>query len=156
MRVELTHEIEIDAPAEAVWEVLVGTEDYPRWNPFVRRIVGPLEPGARLEVEIAPPGGRSMTFRPRVLEASPGRAVRWLGHLGVPGLFDGEHRFLIEPLPDGRVRFVHGERFAGMLVRPLRGSLDRTELGFAQMNHALKAEVERRYAVACGEAEDGR
>ena len=45
-----------------------------------------------------------MTFKPRVLNAEPERELRWLGHLLVPGLFDGEHSFTIEPLQENRVR----------------------------------------------------
>lgn len=89
-----------------------------------------------------------MTFRPRVLELTPRRELRWLGHLGLPGLFDGEHRFVLEPLAQDRVRFVQEERFSGLLVRPLRRTLIRTEQGFALMNAALTAEAERRAAAA--------
>jgi hypothetical protein len=37
-----------------------------------------------------------------VLEVVPGRTLRWLGHLLVPGIFDGEHYFEIEPLGANR------------------------------------------------------
>ena len=33
----------------------------------------------------------------------------------MPGLFDGEHYFQLEPLADGRTRFVQGEHFSGLL-----------------------------------------
>jgi hypothetical protein len=139
---ELEHAIEIDAPTDEVWRVLADTERYGEWNPFIRRLQGELREGAKLEVEIAPPGGRAMTFKPTVLVAAPGRELRWLGRLLLPGLFDGEHRFLLEPLPDGRTRFVQSERFGGVLVGLLKGSLEKTRVGFEEMNRALKAEVE--------------
>jgi len=138
----ISHTIEIDAPPEAVWGELADTGAYAGWNPFVRRLDGPLEKGARLDVEIEPPGGRAMTFRPTVLEARPGRELRWLGHLLFPGLFDGEHSFEIEPLGQGRSRLTQSERFSGLLVRPFGGSLEKTERGFEAMNRALKARVE--------------
>ena len=144
MKTELRHEIEIEAPVEAVWTVLADTSAYGDWNPFIRRLQGELREGARLEVEIAPPGGKAMTFKPRVLVAAPERELRWFGRLLMPGLFDGEHRFQIEALPAGRSRFIQSERFSGILVRPLRRALDRTHIGFAQMNKALKAEAEAR------------
>jgi uncharacterized protein YndB with AHSA1/START domain len=59
MRTEISREIEIDAPPDAVWAVLADTGAYPEWNPFVRRLSGELREGERLEAEIAPPGGRS-------------------------------------------------------------------------------------------------
>ena len=83
-----------------------------------------------------------MTFKPTVLAAEPGRELRWLGRLLVPGVFDGEHRFRLEPLPDGRTRFIQSERFTGILVALLRKTLDKTQLGFEQMNGALKQRVE--------------
>ena len=52
----------------------------------------------------------------RSLASERSEELRWLGHLGVPGLFDGEHRFRIEPLGTDRVRFVQEERFSGLLA----------------------------------------
>jgi hypothetical protein len=138
----ITHAIDIDAPADAVWRELADSHAYPDWNPFVTRMEGELEEGARLRVEIEPPGGRSMTFRPTVLAARPGRELRWLGRLLVRGLFDGEHSFEIEPLGPGRSRLTQSERFSGLLVRPFRGGLGRTRAGFEAMNVALKARAE--------------
>jgi uncharacterized protein YndB with AHSA1/START domain len=54
-------EVVIDAQAEAVWAILTDFAAYPGWNPFIPRISGGLESGARLEVELAPPGGRATT-----------------------------------------------------------------------------------------------
>ena len=138
----ISHTIEIDAPPEAVWRELADTASYGDWNPFVRRLEGELVEGSRLEVEITPPDGRAMTFKPKVLAAEPGRELRWLGHLLVRGVFDGEHSFVIEPLGEGRSRLTQAERFSGLLVRPLGGVLGKTERGFEAMNKALKARAE--------------
>lgn len=144
----LRHEIEIDASPEAVWAVLADTDAYPDWNPFVRKVEGELREGAKLEVRIAPPGGRAMTFKPVVLAAEPGRELRWLGRLLLPGLFDGEHSFRLEPLEGGRTRFTQAESFSGILVPLLRKTLGKTQAGFEQMNNALKLRVEARAGVA--------
>ena len=140
---ELRTEIEIDAPAERVWHLLTDFASYPSWNPFIRSIGGRPIPGERLEVHLEPPGGRGMTFKPEVLEAEPERALRWLGRLLVPGLFDGEHSFTIRPLAEDRVRFVQREEFKGLLVPLFARSLDaNTRRGFEQMNVALKERAE--------------
>ena len=84
-----------------------------------------------------------MSFRPTVLVADPNRELRWLGHLWVRGLFDGEHSFSIEPLGEGRVRFVQRERVGGLLLPLLSKMLDRdTRRGFEEMNQALKLRSE--------------
>jgi hypothetical protein len=138
---ELRHEVEIDAPAERVWQVLVNTADY-GWNPFIHRLEGTLAVKERLRVEIKPPDGRAMTFRPTVLEVEPARRLRWIGRFLMPGLLDGEHCFELEALSDGRTRFIQSERFSGVLVGLFGGTLAKTEKGFAAMNAALKAKVE--------------
>ena len=140
---QLHTQIEIDAPAKRVWELLTDFASYPQWNPFIRHISGRLAPGERLRARLEPPGGRAMTFKPKVLTAEPNRELRWLGHLLVPGLFDGEHSFTIEPMAEDRVRFVQREAFKGLLV-PLfaRGLEANTRRGFEQMNGALKERAE--------------
>ena len=136
-------EIEIHAPAERVWELLTDFAAYPQWNPFIRNISGRPVAGERLEVRLEPPGGRGMTFKPRVLDAESERELRWLGRLLVPGLLDGEHSFTIEPLEENRVRFVQREEFKGLLVPLLaRGLETSTRRGFEAMNLALKESAE--------------
>jgi hypothetical protein len=143
---ELQASIEIEAGPERVWEVLTEGAAYPEWNPFIRRLEGPIEPNGRLEVRIEPPGRRAMTFRPRVLTVESTRELRWLGSFLFRGLFDGEHAFLIEPVAPGRVRFVQRERFTGLLVPFFRKGLAATRLGFERMNLALKNRAEGRAA----------
>ena len=140
---ELHSEIEINSPAQCVWEVLTDFASYPQWNPFIRRASGVPRTGERLEVRIEPSGARGMTFRPKVLNAEANRELRWLGHLLVPGLFDGEHSFTIQPLGENRVRFVQREAFKGLLVPLFGRSLDsNTQRGFEEMNRALKERTE--------------
>jgi hypothetical protein len=140
---EIHTEIEINASAEKVWRVLTDFAAYPEWNPFVRRAEGEVGVGARLYVYIHPSGGKGMSFRPTVLVADPNRELRWLGQLWLPGLFDGEHSFSIEPLGEGHVRFVQRELFGGFLLLFLSKMLDGdTRRGFEEMNRALKLRAE--------------
>ena len=140
---ELRSEIEIQASAERVWQLLTDFASFPQWNPFVRRASGDIKVGKQLEVNIQPSGARGMTFRPTVLKAEPNQELRWLGHLLMPGLFDGEHIFTIEPLGNNRVRFVQREIFTGLLVPLFTRGLDTdTRRGFEEMNQALKARAE--------------
>ena len=143
---ELRTEILIEAPPERVWEVLTDFEEMPEWNPFITEISGELETGERIRVHLKPPEGRGMTFKPRLVKVEEGREFRWLGHLGVPGLFDGEHIFTVDPLPQGGTRFVQREEFKGVFSGLILRSIGEDTLnGFAQMNEALK---ERAEAVA--------
>ena len=144
MSPQLHTEIAIEATAERVWEILTDFAAYPAWNAFIPCISGSGTVGSRLDLQMRPPGGRSMQLRPTVLAAAPSQELRWLGQLGVPGLFDGEHRFRIEPLGTKRVRFVQEERFTGLLAPlVLRFIESGTRRGFEAMNQALKVRAEQ-------------
>jgi hypothetical protein len=136
-------EIEIHAPVERVWSILTDFAVYPQWNPFIKSVVGVPQNGARLEITIQPSGSKPLRFFPVVLAAEAGHELRWLGRFILPGIFDGEHRFIIEPLAMGKVRLQQSERFSGFLVGLLRIRLERdTKRGFEEMNRALKARAE--------------
>jgi hypothetical protein len=141
---ELYTEITIAASDDQVWQLLTDFATFPQWNPFMRRVPGQAKAGTRLEVYIQPSGARGMTFRPTVLIAEPKRELRWLGRLLVPGLFDGEHSFIIESRGPHQVRFVQREQSRGVLVLLFSRSLDTDTLrGFGEMNAALKARAEQ-------------
>jgi hypothetical protein len=145
MSAELHAETAIKASPGRVWEILTDFAAYPEWNPFIPRITGSAEPGSRLDVQLQPPGGRGMRMHPTVVAAAPSRELSWLGHLGIPGLFDGEHRFRIEALGTDRVRFVQEERFTGLLAPLVLRFIERgTRQGFESMNQALKSRAEQR------------
>jgi hypothetical protein len=136
--------IEIQASPERVWEILTDFPSYPEWNPFIRRVTGEAQEGTTLEVQIELAGGRKMTFRPKLLAVEPSRELRWLGRLFMPGLFDGEHVFTIEPVDEKRVRFTQRESFTGLLVPALLSRVEEgTWHGFREMNKALKDRAER-------------
>src|SRR5690554_2844594 len=92
---QIETEILIDAAPEAVWKVLTDFENHPLWNPFIQSIEGEKVVGKTLVVSIKPPDGNGMTFRPEVLVFEPYREFRWRGKLGIKGIFDGEHYFLL-------------------------------------------------------------
>jgi hypothetical protein len=135
--------VDIKAPIERVWSLLVDFPGYPRWNPFVRSIEGNPSVGESLKVFIQPPGSGGMQFRPTVLVCEAKRELRWKGKLLMPGLFDGEHYFKLASSGSGVTLFEQGELFSGVLVPLFRRSLDgATRQGFVAMNEALKHEAE--------------
>jgi hypothetical protein len=141
---QLTAEIEVQASAERVWEVLTDLAAYQEWNPFIIEASGQAVAGSRLDLRLRPPGRRPTRFRPEVLEAEPGRKLRWLGRVLVPGLFDGEHSFTIHPTGSGRVRVTQHEEFRGLLAPMLLALIAEPTLeGFHLMNRALKNRVEQ-------------
>jgi hypothetical protein len=143
MHYELHTEVEIVAPIDAVWETLTDLAAYPDWNPFIVSAQGRAEVGERLTNRMQPPDGKAITFKPTVTVVEPPVALEWLGRLGLPGIFDGRHRFDLAPSEHGGTLVTQSEEFDGIVVRYMRKSLDtKTMAGFDAMNAALKARVE--------------
>ena len=136
---------EIDAPADAVWAVLVDFPRYAEWNPFIVRATGAAAIGARVHVRVS----RGLRFAAKVLACEPNRELRWRGHFLGRRVASGEHTFAIEPIREGRVRLVQREVFEGLVPR-LVGRLLASEVrrGFEAMNVALKARAEARARTA--------
>ena len=144
MAKQLHTQIDIHASRERVWEVLTDFAAYPEWNPFITQAHGAARVGEQLTNRMQPVGGRAVTLKPTVLQATPGQQLRWLGRVVGPGIFDAEHTFTIEPVGDGQVRLVQQEQFRGLLVPFMSRSLDRHTLpAFEQMNQALKRRAEQ-------------
>ena len=140
---EIRTETVIDAEPAEVWEKLTDLDSWSQWNPFITEASGLPEEGEKLNMRFRPPGGMSMRMKPKVIRSQTARELRWLGHLGVPGIFDGEHYFQLQPGPDGGTRLVQGEKFTGFTV-PLFGSvLSKSEKGFEMLNEALREECEK-------------
>jgi hypothetical protein len=149
MSKELFSSIDIAAPADMVWEVLVDFAAFPVWNPFITQAEGRLEVGGRLTLRMQPVGGSAVTLRPTVVEVVDGRRLRWQGRLGVRGLFDADHLFIVEPQGAAGSRLIQQEQFSGLLVPFLQRSLDRGTLpAFQAMNSALKDRAERATAAS--------
>jgi hypothetical protein len=144
---EINATTEIEAPAEAVWSVLMDLEHFHTWNPFIREAHGTTEVGGTVHVHVQPKLGVRLAFHATVLAREDNHTLRWRGHVGAPWLACGDHTFTLEPIGDHRVRFVQHETFSGVLPWLARGLLAReTQRGFEAMNHALEARVQGREA----------
>ena len=146
MKAELTTYVDIDAPAERVWEVLTDLSAYAEWNPFITRAEGEIVEGARIWVSLTPVNSFvPSTLRPTVLDVVPYRRVRLrspLARLGIPGLFHVERTMTITD-HDGGVRLWLQDRFGGLLTPVLTRSLNRHRLAaFNAMNAAVKERAE--------------
>jgi len=126
-------------PPEDVWALLTDPVAHAGWNPMMQAVEGDFTPGERVRLTMLTPSGGTMSFRPRVLVADPGRELRWLGRLGLPRLFDGEHYFRLSPEAGG-TRLIHGERFRGLLLWGI--DVQQFRAGFEAGNAALKAMAE--------------
>jgi len=135
-------EIIINASAEKVWGILTDFAKFPEWNPFIVSIEGNPEVGTRLRTELKSGNGTSV-FKPKVLVADKNKTFEWIGSLPIPGLFNGQHLFKIEPIENNRVKFIQSEQFSGLLAGLIIKQIgEETRKGFVSMNEALKKRAE--------------
>lgn len=141
MKKTIESTIEINAPAEKIWAILLDTKLYGYWNPFLNPVVGEFEKGKAVRVTLNPTQSSKFSFKPVVLSADFPE-IRWLGKLLITGIFDGEHFLHLKKLTPAKTLFTQGESFSGILVGLMAGTLEKTQLGFEMMNIALKKRAE--------------
>lgn len=135
--------IDIDAKPEEIWDVLLDYNSWDKWNPFIPMVKGNLKEGEFLEIKVTPPEMKPMIFKPKVFEVKPVEKILWGGSF-LKILYRGDHAFILEPISEGKTRFRQVERFIGPIVIFMNGMIEKTELGYREMNVALQKEVERR------------
>lgn len=106
---------------------------------FIESVTGNLKVGNQIKIQL-----QNMTFNPVILTFKENEELKWLGHFGFKGLFDGEHKFKLIDHANGTVTFEQSENFSGILVRFFAKSLDKdTKVGFEKMNKELKLRAEK-------------
>ncbi len=118
-RLEVSVTAQISAPPAAVWARLTAADDYPRWNPTVTRIRGPIRLGQRLQIEVPSAPGRS--FRPTVVAIDAPRSMVWRD--GFAPIFQGTRTFTLTEADGGATTFTMREVFVGLMLPLIKGSL---------------------------------
>jgi uncharacterized protein YndB with AHSA1/START domain len=131
-------EIEIDAPPEAVWEVLTAFEGWPSWNRDVKSLTmqGGVAPGSVFRWK-AGPG----TITSTIQRVERPRLIAWTGRtLGVKAI----HFWHFEPR-NSRTFVRTEESYEGLVARLFRRSLQKTlDRALADGLRYLKTEVDGR------------
>ncbi|MEL6130130.1 MAG: SRPBCC family protein [Cyanobacteria bacterium J06628_4] len=136
-------EIEINAPAPAVWDALVRKEDWRYWNTFLYDC----DPRSNFmlgrEVFLAMQrieGDADTEFQPVVTTLRPGSCLRWVSK--IPGL-KTEHSFEMQEITPGRTRYLHRDIFMGPLSGVFLPFIREDERdGLRRMAYQLKRYVE--------------
>lgn len=142
MAKELKTEIVIHSSPEKIWKILTDFENYPNWNPFITYIKGNLEKGNKIVVNINPPNGSKMVFKPTILTKIENKELVWQGKVLFRGLFDGTHKFELIDNKNGTTTFIQSEKFNGIFVGLFNPQ--KTQNGFNEMNKRLKELAENK------------
>ena len=139
MALQISTNIEINSSSEEVWKVLMDFSSYPEWNSFINSLEGEARVSKKIRANID-----GMKFKPKVLVLDVNRKFQWIGHLLIPGLFDGKHSFELIENEDHSTTFIQKEIFKGVLVPFFKKKL-KTDIKekFGRMNLELKKRVEK-------------
>jgi hypothetical protein len=113
-------QIDIDAPAEQVWEILTNFESYPTWNPLLTEVQGKLDIGGELRVRAA---FAPMAVRATVTAVDKPNRFEWEDHVPL-NLLTPVFSVRLLPLPENRTRVVIAETFTGPLLPVMGRRLD--------------------------------
>lgn len=134
--------VEIAAPAERVWDILVDFDRYGEWNPFTTRVEASLEIGAPVMLHVRL--GRLKRKQPERIETvEPPHLLAWGVTMGARFLLVARREQRLEPLGANRCRYVTTDETRGLLtplVALLFGRLIRR--GFNDLATALKTRAE--------------
>ncbi len=136
--------VDIDAPPAEVWAVLVDGAHYAQWSSQLAWLGDAAAPGATLHLRLSAEGTAPYEFRPVVKTFEPPHRFGWLARTGLPGVFDGEHTFTLEPLGATGTHVINRESYRGVLslVMQRLPMMANAPAGFRTMNDELKRRVE--------------
>jgi hypothetical protein len=134
--------IDILAPIDVVWSILIDFPQYEIWNPYIVKIEGEAVAGAVIRVHSLPKADADIQKAPVQVVALEPYSMRWEGGLPDRDKFKGDHWFVLEAC-DGGTCLQHFEHFSGELAQTIlnrHGALIREN--FNIFNKAVKAQAE--------------
>ena len=133
--------IDINAPVADVWDALNDFESWGKWNSFIPMVEGKLEVGNTMKIKVVSPGMKEMTFEPTVYEIEEYKKISWGGGF-LLFVYRGIHEFILEQIDDSTTRFRQIEKFQGPIVLLMKKMIQKTAVGYLNMNEEFKHSVE--------------
>ena len=137
----IEHRLGVQAPAEAVWQVLGDLEGWGAWNPLYPKVEGKLGFGERLLVAELIPPGEPVQITPTVVDWTPEAQIIWRQSQSF-GFLKRVRYFEIDPLSEVGCVFANGEDWYGRPARYVTRARRRAmQAAFQGMGEALRDRV---------------
>lgn len=110
--------VEVEAPVEAVWDLMMDVKSWPEWKPFMTKasIAGgydSLSNGSKIRMSVMAGGPAAAPLSATVIEFNRPHRLAWEG--GVKGLVHAVHSFDFRD-KGGKTLVVSRETFSGALL----------------------------------------
>lgn len=136
-------EIEIDAPAERIFDILTDLKSYPEWNPFTPRVESTLRVGDPVHLHVRLRGERLAHRVEYVSRNERPSHLCWGATIGAGFLLSAERCQSLIRIDERRTRFVNEDVLRGWLaplvMATFGGPMQR---GFEAVAVALKQRAE--------------
>lgn len=131
--------IQINAPAETVWNILTDISGWSRWNRTIDKIEGSIALDGKVTVHAKANPGRA--FPLKVIEFAPNKTMVWSG--GMPlGIFTGKRTYTITPTESNATIFSMSENFTGLMAPLITRSIPDLQPSFDEFAECLKGYAE--------------
>ncbi|KAF6264958.1 hypothetical protein COO60DRAFT_1185333 [Scenedesmus sp. NREL 46B-D3] len=138
-------ELVIPASPAQVWSVFGDFANWGQWNDFMVLPITPSTVGKNCRVLFHLDGGciKRSVHDPEIMVLDKDRELRWKDYRGAifSQFFRGSHWYVLQPLPNGHTRFVHGAEMMGLAIPFLGATMRATLQGYKRFNQALADEV---------------
>ena len=136
-------EIEIDAPAERIFDILSDLKSYPEWNPFTPRAESTLRPGDAVHLYVRLRGKRLSHRIEYVSRNERPTRLCWGTKIGAGFLLRAERCQTLTPIDARRTCFVNEDVLRGWLAPFVMLLFGRDmQRGFESVAAALKKRAE--------------
>lgn len=138
-----SHKVEIQAPIDFVWSILIDLEKYSEWNPFTHRVDTTLKVGDPVNLHVRMPKRGDRIQREIVRAVEKPHTLAWGMKIGFEFLLIARRDQQLLVLDEDRCSYQTWDAFKGLLT-PLVLALfaDDMQGGFDRTANALKERAE--------------
>jgi hypothetical protein len=129
--------IDIHVPVADVWHALNDFASWEKWNSFIPVVEGKLEIGNSMKIKVVSPGMKAMIFEPTVYAIEEYKKIAWGGGF-LLFVYKGIHEFILEEIDANTTRFKQTEKFQGPIVLLMKKMIQKTAVGYMNMNEEFK------------------
>ena len=104
-------------------------------------VEGKLDVGNTMKIKVVSPGMKAMIFEPTVYAIEENKIIAWGGGF-LLFVYKGIHEFNLEQIDDSTTRFRQIEKFQGPIVLLMKNMIQKTAVGYLNMNEEFKKYLE--------------